>query len=250
MHDISKSTMVYDVIGRILALIKTGTIKPGGRLPSERSLAESFGVSRGSMRSATKLLAYHKVLEIRRGSGIYLLSNFPDSLLESFPSVDTYTRDRDPILFTQRNECRVIIEPTIARLAAIYITPEQLEKLESIVGKMEALIQSQSYSGYAIEDLNFHNSCAKASGNPYLHRMFGEYCTNVDFFMAFGKTPKLEEESYLQHKEIFGALRYHDPAKAEYLMREHVIYSQRKNATFLHRDSPVFRPGVLYSEVY
>jgi Transcriptional regulators len=55
-------------------MIADGELAPGDRLPPERKLAESLGVSRGSLRQAFHILAERGIIESRQGDGTYLLA--------------------------------------------------------------------------------------------------------------------------------------------------------------------------------
>jgi GntR family transcriptional regulator, transcriptional repressor for pyruvate dehydrogenase complex len=58
------------LVDQIQTGIRTGTLERGQRLPAERELSELFGVSRGVVREAVKVLAAMGLVESRQGSGI------------------------------------------------------------------------------------------------------------------------------------------------------------------------------------
>ena len=78
-----KNVKVYEIImNQIKELIRTGELKTGDKLPSERDLAFKLNVSRTSVREAIKALSTLGFIESRHGEGNYIKNNFEDILLE------------------------------------------------------------------------------------------------------------------------------------------------------------------------
>jgi GntR family transcriptional repressor for pyruvate dehydrogenase complex len=64
---------VYDsIVDQLLEGIRSGAFPPGSVLPAERELAARFGVSRGSVREAIRVLEHSGVVDVRTGSGTYI----------------------------------------------------------------------------------------------------------------------------------------------------------------------------------
>src|SRR5919108_3442359 len=74
------------VVDRLLGLVKAGRLAPGDRLPSERQLAEMFGVSRPTVREALRGLSVLGVVEIRHGGGLVGLGHQAAAPLAPRPS--------------------------------------------------------------------------------------------------------------------------------------------------------------------
>lgn len=72
-----------EAIHKIKEMILSGELRPGDRLPPEKALSESLGLSRNSMREAIKALEVIRVLDVRRGDGTYVTSLEPRLLLEA-----------------------------------------------------------------------------------------------------------------------------------------------------------------------
>ena len=79
---LQKEALSEKIAERLLSLIKEKQLKPGDRLPPERELAVSMGVSRPSLREALRALSIMHIIENRQGSGTYITSLQPETLVE------------------------------------------------------------------------------------------------------------------------------------------------------------------------
>ncbi len=245
---IRKTTVVYTIVDEMVRMIQMEMFKPGERIPSERKLCETFQVSRSSLRLAIQHLVLNGLLEPRIGRGTYVCRN-AGALAGILPNIvtDRISLERDEIQnFALRTECRVIVEPAAARLAAIYAAQEDLEELKKVVNRMEAYVESASAGGFYAEDARFHDCIAKASGNHNIREMVSNYCINMYFHLrSFGDVPNLEAESADQHKMILEAIENRDGRKAEQLMRDHILYSYRQNVVNVFGGNRPLREGVI-----
>ena len=96
-------------IDSIRAMIRSGELAPGERLPPEQELADRLGVSRGSLREAVRALSQINVLDVRRGDGTYVTSLAPSELLSGmvFALELIQTKDLDEVV-----EVRQLLQPT------------------------------------------------------------------------------------------------------------------------------------------
>lgn len=122
---------------RITEAIRAGDVKVGERLPSEQSLSEQLGVSRPTLREATKLLAQAGVVQVLPGSsgGIFVISEAVPPELCGYPLPNLPLDDIDSVL-----EARRLFEPRVARLASIYATPTDFERMRDAVKLSEATV--------------------------------------------------------------------------------------------------------------
>src|SRR5687768_5016842 len=79
----SRMALTDEAIERIKAMIVSGELKPGDRLPKEVDLAERLGLSRNSLREAVRALSLIRVLDVRQGDGTYVTSLQPEVLLDT-----------------------------------------------------------------------------------------------------------------------------------------------------------------------
>jgi GntR family transcriptional regulator, transcriptional repressor for pyruvate dehydrogenase complex len=121
-------------IDSIRAMIRSGELTPGERLPPEHELAERLGVSRGSLREAVRALSQIKVLDVRRGDGTYVTSLAPSELLSGmvFAMELLQSQGLEEVL-----EVRRLLLPPAAALAAQRVTESQLAQMHAVVDELE-----------------------------------------------------------------------------------------------------------------
>lgn len=202
---------------RIRELIDAGEMRPGGKLPPERRLAEEFGLSRSSVREAIRLLSEQGVLEARRGSGTYISSPDVSGLEVRMAEAMSKQRERLWHIF----EFRRMLEPRLARAAAELADAELVSKLEHFVASQEqALADGKSGSD---EDLAFHRAVAEATGNPVAM----EALEALGSFIAESRsevllTPDRSQNSPDSHRKVLDAIRLGDGDAAEQEMERHL----------------------------
>jgi GntR family transcriptional repressor for pyruvate dehydrogenase complex len=151
-----------EAIQQIKEMILDGRLKPGDRLPREADLAESLGLSRGSLREAVRGLSMMRILDVRRGDGTYVTSLEPALLLETMNFVVDFHQDASVLhLF----EVRRALEPAAAEMAARVLTAEQAAGLDANV---DALTDDLDIEAIVANDIEFHHLIGVASGNPVL----------------------------------------------------------------------------------
>lgn len=206
--------LYHRVANQILELIDSGVFPPGSRLPGERDLAEKFGVSRVSIREAEISLQAQGRLDIRVGSGAYVLDG-GGLLGRGFPKVGPF----------ELTEARALFEAEAAALAAPIITDEALDELERYVSIMSGEATGATL-GLEEADQLFHLTIAKATNNAAiiymiesLWKMRSEAITVQAVYESVchsdHKTMKRE------HTNILEALRAQDSSAARNTMRAH-----------------------------
>lgn len=145
-------------------------LKPGDRLPSERELVDEFGVSRSVIREALNTLSTRGLVDVRHGSGTYVLIPDPSHITEP---LDRYLKlagsaDR----FENLLEARYALEVQIAGLAARRATEEDIETLCENLEKTSRLAHAENideiHDEFMQGDLEFHITLAEITGNDLL----------------------------------------------------------------------------------
>ncbi|MFJ1796088.1 FadR/GntR family transcriptional regulator [Kitasatospora griseola] len=205
-------------IEKIKAMIVSGEMRPGSRLPKEADLAERLGLSRNSLREAVKALSLIRVLDVRQGDGTYVTSLEPNLLLDALGFVVDFHQDSSVLEFL---EVRRILEPAAAAMAARVMPDEEISALGDL---LEGLSDDASLQELIDNDLEFHRRIAAGSGNTVL-------CSLVDGLS--GPTARariwrgLTEEGAVdrtrqQHHAILDAISHRRPDLAHAWATVHV----------------------------
>jgi GntR family transcriptional repressor for pyruvate dehydrogenase complex len=213
-----KKTRVHEEIAdRIRQFILDGTLPAGRPLPSERVLAQRFGVSRGSVRDALRTVEVLGLLEKRHGQGTFPRELSVDRLVTPLSSVLTYQRD----LQTELMDVRRMFEPAVARAAATRVTDEDIATLLQVLDRQRRkLAAGQSTIG---EDTAFHAALARATHNRVAVRLMetlNDLLTESRRLMLRQKGRP--QRSFEGHEAIVTAVRRRDPDAAERAMHQHI----------------------------
>ncbi len=151
-----------EAIEKIKAMIVSGELGPGDRLPKEADLAVRLGLSRSSLREAVKALSLIRVLDVRQGDGTYVTSLQPDLLLDALGFVVDFHRDDTVLKFL---EVRRILEPAATAMAAAMMSAEEITGLRAVLEELDA---AGTVEELVANDLEFHRRIAAGSGNSVL----------------------------------------------------------------------------------
>jgi GntR family transcriptional repressor for pyruvate dehydrogenase complex len=151
-----------EAILRIKAMIRSGELQPGDRLPPEKELSDALGLSRSSLREAVKALEVIRVLDVRRGDGTYVTSLTPDLLLDAMSFVVDIHQDSSVL---EMFEVRRILEPAAVRLAAHRTKPSDVEHL---LGLLTQVNGTTSVDDLVAHDRIFHRYIVELTGNACL----------------------------------------------------------------------------------
>ena len=153
------------IIDQIKHQISTGILTPGDRLPSERALAEKFGVGRGHIREAIKKLEFYGILKTLPQSGTFVAGVGVKALDGLIANVlDLKKEDLRSLLETRR-----IVEVNAAKLAAKRATKSDIIQLIKVHEEFRRQIKANN-TGIS-EDHLFHLKVAESSKNPVLNSL-------------------------------------------------------------------------------
>jgi GntR family transcriptional repressor for pyruvate dehydrogenase complex len=220
MLEPNKNTKVYEqVIEQIKSKIKSGEIKKGDRLPSEREMAELIGVSRTSVREAIRALEVVGLVESKQGAGNYIKTNFDNSLFEPLSVMFMLQESSVKEMY----DLRETLELECAKLSSKNIEDNELALLTAIVDRMY-LAESEEDS---LElDIKFHYLIVKASRNVLLINMLDVISQLMDEFIQKSRMQILHEGNTKQslldiHENLLRALKCRDESKVCNAMKEH-----------------------------
>jgi GntR family transcriptional repressor for pyruvate dehydrogenase complex len=214
---IKKTRLYEEVVGQLHQLIDDGKLKAGDRLPSERELAETFRVSRSSVREAIKTLENAGMVMSRPGSGTFITAVNVEAIISPLASLLSRGKDALIDLF----EMRCLVEPSIAALAAERATPADILRLKEIYTQQEQQIQRDTSA--VDSDAAFHLTIGQATHNAALQRLVAAIVEILKPIREQSlQTPGRAHKSLASHREILVAIERHDPELARQAMQRHI----------------------------
>jgi GntR family transcriptional repressor for pyruvate dehydrogenase complex len=214
--------LYLQIAEKLRDLIAQPEFAPNGRLPPERALAETLGVSRPSVREALVALELEGLVEIRMGSGVYLCATPSAQDGASLSQVEL----GDSLLDIVGARC--VIEGSIAASVAPYCKPKDLKTLRALCAEMEREVQAGRIPVAA--DRAFHLAIAQMTGNEVLVRTVGSLFDARQSPLSEKLRGHFENETTWgavpdEHRVILEALEAHDPIQAQAAMQRHLKLS-------------------------
>lgn len=209
-----------EVASALRKLIHRDELQLFERLPSERDLAENFGVSRGTLREGLIQLEQEGLVEIRAGSGTYVSYAGPNTGAQVIA-------DARPL---ELIDTRFALEPHICRLAVLHGQEADFRRLEDLLGQMEE--NTQDPKAFAEADTAFHAALVESTGNSLLIWIISQIndVRSQDQWDRMRKVtldPQIIKTYNTQHRLIVDALRQRDPERAAMLMKDHLDTARR-----------------------
>jgi GntR family transcriptional regulator, transcriptional repressor for pyruvate dehydrogenase complex len=203
-------------VAQIAEAIRTGQLRRGDRLPSERVLAERMEVSRPTLREAIKVLARAGVVEVRPGSsgGTFVVADvIPATLVDA---TESRLAGIPSVL-----EARRALEPAVARLAARNGEESDFAEMERIVK-----LQRESLDDWARVtqlDNRFHAHLARATKNSVLVTLMGALSRQLEIARATRTARTISVEAAVAvNEETLDALRARDEERVDEVMDRHL----------------------------
>lgn len=215
---IDRAVVSQVVLGQVKDLIFNQRYLPGDKLPPERILADTLGVSRPSIREALKILEAVGIVEIKHGSGTYLKEvNFDFATL---PMTVLLSKEKEVI--NELIEAREIVELEIITLAIRRATDEEIAKLGEFVEKRKASEEIHRLEGEYNYD--FESMLGEIAKNRILLSI--QKATHTLWEICLKKIdirPLPVELTNEEHQKIFDAIK----ARNEKAAREAMVYHLR-----------------------
>ena len=212
-----------EAIEKIKAMIVSGELSPGDRLPPEKELSERLGLSRNSMREAVKALEVIRVLDVRRGDGTYVTSLEPHLLLEAISFVaDMHDDDSMLEIFAVRR----MLESQATGLAATLATDDAVAALHE---ELATVGPGVSIDDLVDHDIRFHRAIVRMAGNAYLASLVESLSSQTVRARVWrGLTEQgAVERTLSEHRAITDAIAQHDSNLATSLVTAHIAGVER-----------------------
>lgn len=233
-----------EIGGDLRTRIQQGHFPVGSRLPPERNIAETYGVSRTIVREALLMLELEGTVDIRQGSGVYVVCIPDDDVEEQHakPRVGAF----------EMLQARQLLESNIAAFAARMATRADIDNLRLTLEKEQAAIAANDYrSDY---DKMFHLQIAGATQNQMLLESVSHIWECRDdnplwqqLYTHVGKHG-YRLKWLADHQTILAALRRRDVQGAYQAMWEHLENVKSTLMAISDADAPEF-DGYLFDSV-
>jgi DNA-binding FadR family transcriptional regulator len=207
-----------EAIEKIKAMIVSGALRAGDRLPREADLAADLGLSRSSLREAVRALSLVNILDVRRGDGTYVTSLDPHLLLEALSFIVDFHRDDTVLEFLR---VRRILEPAATAMAAEHITTADCDDLRKL---LDSLGENPEADELVANDLEFHRRISAHSGNSVLCSLLETLSgptTRARVWRALTQAGA-KERTIAEHRAIVDALASRDPEVARSWSTVHI----------------------------
>jgi len=217
----NKLTLSQRIERTIENAIREKKLTVGAKLPTEREMCESFGVSRTALREALRRLSARGLITIQKGSGMYV------SELQIEDAIDTlnlyYDLKFDRNLLAQIIEVRSLFEPEIARLAALNRTKGDLVKLSNNQAEFEACDPDHTQREADLDN-RFHLLIALATRNPIVQITMEPIYSLLPRMRnyIYGNIEGEKSNTIRDHRDLLEAFRRQDGARAFQVMKSHL----------------------------
>ncbi|MEV7091094.1 FadR/GntR family transcriptional regulator [Streptomyces sp. NPDC093085] len=206
-----RSALSDQVIIELRNQITSGAWPVGSRIPTEPELVEELGVARNTVREAVRALAHNGLLDIRQGSGTYVVatSELAGVMQRRFAGADP----------RHIAELRATLEPSAARMAALRRTERDLRQLDTLLARREEAWGSGDAEAFVTADATLHMAFVAASHNEVLTALYADLGHLLRDWLR-GRLHEdggrqLRPENHMDHARLVEAIRAGDAERAE-----------------------------------
>ncbi|MFD8573581.1 FadR/GntR family transcriptional regulator [Streptomyces sp. NPDC057694] len=201
-----RSALSEQVITALRAQISSGEWPVGSRIPTEPELVEQLGVARNTVREAVRALAHNGLLDIRQGSGTYVVATS-----ELAGVMQRRFAEADPRHIA---ELRSTLESSAAKLAAVRRTERDLKQLDALLVRREEAWESGDTEAFVTADATFHMAVVAASHNDVMTAMYADLGEVLRDWLREDVGERLTAENHMDHAGLVDAIRDGDAEAA------------------------------------
>ncbi|MEU5543329.1 FCD domain-containing protein [Streptomyces sioyaensis] len=201
-----RSALADQVIAQLRAQITSGEWPVGSRIPTEPELVEQLGVARNTVREAVRALAHNGLLDIRQGSGTYVVatSELAGVMHRRFAAAEP----------GHVAELRSALEASAARLAARRRTEADLRQIDGLLERREAAWESGATEAFVEADATLHLAIVAASHNEVLAEIYADLGGVLRDHLRADVGEELRPEAHMDHSRLVEAIRAGDGDRA------------------------------------
>jgi GntR family transcriptional repressor for pyruvate dehydrogenase complex len=214
------------IVDQVKELLRTGQLKPGDRLPSERELCQRFAVSRVTVREALRVLEAGGLVAIRVGArgGAFVTEPSAEDLGEGLAGLLSLAS----LTAANVTEARLVVELGILPLAVERATESDVEDLLEMAKNGQKAIDAGTYSMEM--SAAFHVRIAECTHNAAIEMLVHSFHGPMLMSLREAKlvAPVMGARGATEHRKIAEAIRDRDLAKAQKVMREHLSRTAKR----------------------
>ncbi|THA22973.1 FadR family transcriptional regulator [Streptomyces sp. A1277] len=210
-----RSALADQVIAQLRNQITTGEWPVGSRIPTEPELVGQLGVARNTVREAVRALAHNGLLDIRQGSGTYVVatSELAGVMHRRFASADP----------RHIAELRSTLESSAARLAAVRRTERDLKQLDALMRRREETWAAGDAEAFVAADATLHLAVVAASHNDVLTELYADLGDLLRDYLRGDVGQELRPENHMDHSRLVEAIRAGDAETAATEAASHAL---------------------------
>jgi len=239
LQAVEPQRLYRQIAAQLRTLISQGELAVGSRLPAERDLAQQLGVSRPSVREALIALEVEGWVEVRTGSGIYVLDRSSPASRVAARQPQIPADEWGPLELIR---ARRVVEGEIAALAATEARAEHIAAMAQALARMQ---RDADADVLPLEgDRDFHTTIVEACGNTVLIETVQRFWDSrrgplFERLTGYFETLDSWRAAIAEHEAILLAIRSRDPAAARLAMHRHMDNShERFSASWRQAQKP------------
>jgi GntR family transcriptional repressor for pyruvate dehydrogenase complex len=229
LSPVDASRMSSQIVAQVVALIREGRLAPGDRLPPERELATTFGVSRVTVRDALRTLDVMGLLDIRVGStgGAFVTTPSPDVVGQNLANI-LMMRGFDPEHIA---ETRLVLELGIFDLVAARVTDDDIAALRDVCRRARQAWEGGSHD--TALSFEFHHTLAQAAHNPALEMLARSFAGPLSMVALRAQDVRSDasRRTVEEHEGIVEALAADDADRARATLIDHLLRGRQIDGT-------------------
>ncbi|MFI5758445.1 FadR/GntR family transcriptional regulator [Streptomyces sp. NPDC051569] len=215
-----RSALSDQVITELRNQITSGAWPVGSRIPTEPELVEQLGVARNTVREALRALAHNGLLDIRQGSGTYVIatSELAGVMHRRFAGADP----------RHVAELRSTLESSASKLAARRRTEGDVRQLEALLARREEAWAAGDADLFVAADATLHMAVVSASHNEVLIALYADLGDLLRDFLRDDVGRELRPEDHMDHERLVAAIREGDAEAAAAEAASHALSCVRE----------------------
>ena len=224
---IIRRKLADEVRDRLMAMIRSGELRPGDRLPSERDLMDRFAVGRPAVREAMQSLGSAGLIEISHGERARIAVPDTRNMIDRMGQTVLHLLQTSPTTLEHLKQARIMFEVGMVKMAAKSASAADIQRLNDVLERQRDC--QGTPAEFVKGDMAFHAAIALMSGNTVcvvLSEAMLDWLFN--FRRDLLRLPGSELITLAEHERLLTAIAAHDVDQAERAMLEHLTRASER----------------------